>query len=57
MCSPYDNCIGPCIKKWKGKLLDLTARNRARFYHLTRTTLTIHRDPESVRNYIVGEGL
>lgn len=52
-----NNFIGPCVEKWKSQLLDLSARNRALFYRPTRTTLTIHYDPASVWNDIVGEGV
>lgn len=37
-------------------MLDLSGRNRALFYRPTRSTLTIHRDPDSVWNDIAGEG-
>ena len=56
MNSSDNNFISPCIEKWKSQLLDLSARNRALFYRPTRTTLTIHSDPDAVWNDIVGEG-
>ena len=56
MSSKDTDIIGPCIEKWKTQLLDITGRNRAVFYRPTRSTLTIHRDPSSVWNDIVGEG-